>query len=385
MDEVDSLLATIAIPTFNRAETLKRAVASAQAQDYRSVEILIIDNASEDATTEVCRALADDDPRIRYIRQPRNVGPIRNFETGLENARGHYFMWLADDDWITPNYVRRCAEELEKGPHGIVVGRDFWYLGEDVIAEHIVTALEPEPAPRILNYLKVVASNAATYGLSRTEDLRGQLPFPRQVAGDWLWVMAMLNKGTLDVLPDVHIYRDRGGISSNFHEMTVQLGYGRLARWFPRTLAPINVFRAIARGKDFRDPRGGSSQFLLAARAGLVTIMKMNPSDDLTEMVSRGLQRFVPRRVYDVLRSCYQPVRRIERRVRSRILSTPLSRQFPTDQGSLGNCRDPLDTTEICTRATPPAGREAPDEITAERAPCARPPIVADQQPADQR
>ena len=337
MDEVDSPLATIAIPTFNRAETLKRAVASAQAQDYRSVEILIIDNASEDATNQVCRALADDDPRIRYIRQPRNVGPIRNFETGLENARGHYFMWLADDDWITPNYVRRCAEELEKGPHGIVVGRDLWYLGDDAIAGNMITALEPEPVPRILNYLKVVASNAATYGLSRTEDLRGQLPFPRKVAGDWLWVMAMLNKGTLDVLPDAHIYRDRGGLSSDFNAMMVQLGYGRLASWFPRTLAPINVFTAIARGKDFRDPRDDSSQFLLAARAGLVTILKLNPLDDLTEMVRRGLQRLVPKRVYDVLRNCYQPVRRIQRRVRSRILSTPLSRQFPNDQGSSGD------------------------------------------------
>ena len=373
MDEVDSPLATIAIPTFNRAETLKRAVASARAQDYRSVEILIIDNASEDATKEVCQALADEDPRIRYMRQPRNVGPIRNFETGLENARGHYFMWLADDDWITPNYVRRCAEELQKGPHGIVVGRDLWYLGDDTIAAPIVTALEPEPVPRILNYLKMVASNAATYGLSRTEDLCGQLPYPREVGGDWLWVLAMLNKGTLDVVRDAHIYRDRGGLSSDSHDMMVQLGYGKLASWFPRTLAPINVFTAIARGQSFRDPQAGSSRLFLAARAGLVTILKMNPLDDLTEVVRCALQRFMPRRVYDVLRSCYQPIRRIQRRVRSRILSTPLSRQLPADHAPLDNCQDPLDTAAIFTLATPPAGREAPDEIAAERAPCARP------------
>src|SRR5665647_1226326 len=100
MAEVVATLATIAIPTFNRAELLKRAIASARAQDYPSVEILIVDNASEDATQEICQALAAEDPRIRYMRQPRNVGPTRNFETGLENARGHYFMWLADDDWI---------------------------------------------------------------------------------------------------------------------------------------------------------------------------------------------------------------------------------------------------------------------------------------------
>ena len=322
MGEAAAPLATIAIPTFNRAERLKRAVASARAQDYRSFEILIVDNASEDATREVSETLAAEDPRIRYMRQPQNVGPVRNFETALENARGHYFMWLSDDDWITPNYVRRCAEELEQGLHGIVVGRDYWNLGDHVVAETIVTALEPDPVPRMLNYLKVVGSNAAMSGLSRTEDLRGQLPIPRRVAGDWLWLLAMLSKGTLGVVVDAHIYRDQGGVSSNLHDIAVQLGYGRLASRFPRTLASINVFTAIARGQGFRNLRAGSPRLYFAAKAGFVAALKLNPLDDLIELIKLTLQRFMPTRVYDVLRFCYQPIRLIQHHIRSRILST---------------------------------------------------------------
>jgi glycosyltransferase involved in cell wall biosynthesis len=321
MDEAAPPLATIAIPTFNRAERLKQAVASACAQDYPSVEILIVDNASEDVTKEVCQALADEDPRIRYMRQPRNVGPTRNFETGLENARGHYFMWLSDDDWITPNYVRRCAEELEQGHHIIVVGHDYWNLGDHVVAEPIVTAMEPEPTLRMLNYLKVVGSNAAMSGLSRTEDLRGQLPIPRGVAADWLWLLAMLSKGTLAVLDDAHLYRDRGGVSSDFHEMAVQLGSGKFASRFPRTLSSINVFTAIARGQGFPYPPGGSTRRYFAVKAGLVTAFKVNPLDDLTELVKLALKRLMPTKGYEALRISYQPIRRIQRHVRARILS----------------------------------------------------------------
>lgn len=330
MAEVAAPLATIAIPTFNRAELLKRAVASAQAQEYRSVEILIVDNASDDATKEVCLALAAEDPRIRYMRQPRNVGPTRNFETGLENARGHYFMWLADDDWITSNYVRRCVEELENGSHAIVVGRNYWYFRGNAVAEPIVTALEPEPAPRMLNYLRTVSSNAATYGLSCTEDLRDQLPIPRRLAGDWVWVLAMLSKGTLGVVADAHLYRDPGGISLDLHDLAVQIGYGKVVSRFPRMLGSINIFIAIARGQGFRSPRDGSARLHLAVRAGLVVLLKLNPLDDLISLVQLTLRRFMPNWVYDVLRVCYRPIRRIEHRIKSRILSTP-DRPFGRD------------------------------------------------------
>jgi glycosyltransferase involved in cell wall biosynthesis len=321
MDEVAALLATIAIPTFNRVERLKRAVASARAQDYRSVEILIVDNASEDSTTEVCHGLAEEDPRIRYIRQARNVGPVSNFETGLENAQGYYFMWLSDDDWITPNYVRRCAEELEEGRHRIVAGRDYWNTGDRVVAEPIVTAMEPEPVARMLNYLKVVASNAAMSGLSRTDDLRAQLPISGRVAGDWLWLLAILSKGTLGVAADAHIYRDRGGVSSSFHDIAVQLGYGRFTSRVPRTLALINVFTALARGKDFRISETRSSRLHFLAKAAFVATVRLNPLGDLMEPTKLTLKRLLPSKIYDVLRSCYHPILSIHHRIRSRLLA----------------------------------------------------------------
>ena len=174
MAEHAAPLATIAIPTFNRAKLLPRAVASALAQDYRSIEILVVDNASTDETEDVCRGLTTQHPQVRYMRQPFNTGPVHNFETALRNAEGFYFMWLADDDWITTNYLRCCIEKLEQEHHAIVAGQDWWYLGNDIelkpilteveyrhpghgiVPAPILTAHEPEPQSRVLAYLRSV-------------------------------------------------------------------------------------------------------------------------------------------------------------------------------------------------------------------------------------
>jgi len=103
---------TIAIPTFNRVELLRRAVESARNQDYPNVKVLICDNASSDDTAAYCRGLADVDERVSVVRHPENVGPARNFLAGVAIAETEYFMWLGDDDWIERGFVSACVRAL---------------------------------------------------------------------------------------------------------------------------------------------------------------------------------------------------------------------------------------------------------------------------------
>ena len=100
MSTMGTPLLTIGIPTYNRAGTLRRAVESALAQDCGDVEILIADNASSDGTEAYCRALAEREPAVRYIRHRSNRGPTANFNSILRQARGDYFLFLSDDDWL---------------------------------------------------------------------------------------------------------------------------------------------------------------------------------------------------------------------------------------------------------------------------------------------
>ena len=99
-------LFTIAVPTFNRADWLGRSVGSALAQTHDSFEVLVSDNGSDDETPKVLAELSD--PRLIKVRQPRNIGPIANWNACLEHARGEFIVMLSDDDCLAPHFLSRC-------------------------------------------------------------------------------------------------------------------------------------------------------------------------------------------------------------------------------------------------------------------------------------
>jgi glycosyltransferase involved in cell wall biosynthesis len=111
MDKRCPPLVSVGIPTFNRPEGLRRTLQLICSQTYGKLEILVSDNASPGSETEqVVRALAAADERIKYFRQPQNIGAIANFRFVLAEASGDYFMWAADDDEWDPRFVETCLE-----------------------------------------------------------------------------------------------------------------------------------------------------------------------------------------------------------------------------------------------------------------------------------
>ena len=99
----------------------RRCIRSLLAQDYRDFEVLVMDDASTDATPEVARSF--DDPRVRHVRNPTNLGHLRNFDRGLELARGRC-RWLisADDHLRHPGALGRYVRLIETHPRvGYVV------------------------------------------------------------------------------------------------------------------------------------------------------------------------------------------------------------------------------------------------------------------------
>jgi glycosyltransferase involved in cell wall biosynthesis len=107
-------LLTIAIPTFNYGHLLPDAVGSIMRQGLDDFEILIIDNASEDNTEEVVRSF--ENPRIRYIRNPSNLGACENGNRCLANSRGRYIKMLCADDVLLDGVLRKQLKVLETRP-----------------------------------------------------------------------------------------------------------------------------------------------------------------------------------------------------------------------------------------------------------------------------
>jgi glycosyltransferase involved in cell wall biosynthesis len=106
----------IGIPVYNGADYLAAAIDSILAQSYGDFDLLISDNASTDGTEEICRDYARQDGRIRYVRQPRNLGAAANFNVLVPMSESPYFKWAAHDDVLAPGFLAACVEALDRDP-----------------------------------------------------------------------------------------------------------------------------------------------------------------------------------------------------------------------------------------------------------------------------
>src|SRR5262249_35870034 len=106
---------TIGLPVFNGARYLSSSLDSLLAQSFVDFELVISDNASTDATEEICRDYAARDKRIRYLRRGTNRGAAWNFNSLVHESSAPYFKWATHDDVHAPAYVERCLHALEDG------------------------------------------------------------------------------------------------------------------------------------------------------------------------------------------------------------------------------------------------------------------------------
>jgi hypothetical protein len=239
-------LVTIGIPAYNRAAELARAARSALTQDHGAVEVLISDDASTNSVVAPTgRGLARVDERVRYVRQPHNLGHAGNYQWVLENARGEFFMWLSDDDWLDPQYVGRCLRVLQDDPGTrLVCGLGRYHRdGVHVVDERPTDLVSARPGTRVVRHFARVSLNGALFGVARRSDLLA-VGFPQAVGGDWLLVAAMAAQGRVRTVPDVHIHRSLSGLSDDA---------GALARSFGMTGIAARSHHAFFAGALWRD------------------------------------------------------------------------------------------------------------------------------------
>jgi succinoglycan biosynthesis protein ExoO len=94
---------SVIIPVYNSAGTLRRAVNSVCAQTLTDIEVLLIDDGSEDDSLDVARQLAASDLRVRVVAQPTNQGKPRAMNVAIDQARGTWIAVLDADDWYQPD------------------------------------------------------------------------------------------------------------------------------------------------------------------------------------------------------------------------------------------------------------------------------------------
>jgi glycosyltransferase involved in cell wall biosynthesis len=125
---------SVGLPVFNGETFLEVAISSVLAQSHDDLELIICDNASTDRTAEICNDYAARDARIRYFRNPHNLGAAPNYNLAFSHARGRYFKWLAHDDRMTPSYLAKTVRVLDE-------------RSDAVLCNSVVSYIDPSGAP----------------------------------------------------------------------------------------------------------------------------------------------------------------------------------------------------------------------------------------------
>jgi tRNA (mo5U34)-methyltransferase len=240
---------SVGVPTYNRSASLERALTSVRRQTFEDLEIVVYDNHSTDDTWEIVRRHAAEDPRIRALRHPRNVGGVANIDAVMAELSGEFALVVADDDWLDEHYVERCVAELDARPdHALVLGTPRLHApdGTQVDGQE-VQLTEDDRGRRLRRFLRTVQENSAFYGVMRGDALRAARPMRHVLGGDWVLVAAVAYTGKVRTIDTTHVNRTLGGTSSSVRRVLAMFGIERGFRWrFPWAAACAVAFAEMA-------------------------------------------------------------------------------------------------------------------------------------------
>ncbi len=112
---------SVCIPSYNHGSFIADCIASILQQTLTDLELIITDDASTDNTEAVIRPFLSQDSRVRYFRNPRNLGMLGNWNHSLSLAQGEYIKVLGSDDYLEPDCLRRAVGLLDAHPNVGVV------------------------------------------------------------------------------------------------------------------------------------------------------------------------------------------------------------------------------------------------------------------------
>jgi len=185
------------VPCYKLAHLLPECVNSILSQTYSDLEVLIMDDCSPDDTQEVARSFKD--PRVKHIRNDPNLGHLRNYNKGINLARGKYVWLISADDYLRKSYiVKRYVDLFDAHPnvgysicpgYGVHNGVETEYLGY-----YAVRGDRDRIIPGHVLLKKLLRSNfvLCASGMVRRECYEKISLFPLDMpwCGDWyLWCL----------------------------------------------------------------------------------------------------------------------------------------------------------------------------------------------------
>lgn len=213
---------SVGMPVYNAERHLREAISAILVQTFTDFELIISDNASTDGSAAICEDFARRDPRIRLIRQARNLGAAANFSAVFEAARAPFFAWAGADDKRSTDFLAVNLEVLRRRPDVVAsISPTRFEQGEfDPLRMGDGAIDHAEPARRALDFFfpwfGPWHANARFYSLFRREAL-ARSPVLRGgdfLASDWAVVLEVLAQGKFARADAGELVLGRHGASS---------------------------------------------------------------------------------------------------------------------------------------------------------------------------
>jgi len=209
---------SIGLPIYNAERFLEQALDAILAQTFTAFELVISDNASTDSTQAICLRYAARDPRIKYHRNPTNIGVSRNFNRVFELSTGEYFKWCAHDDIPVPTFLEKCVAVLDSRPDVIMCYTKGIAIDETGMELRYFTySLDldsPDPVKRFHDMILYDHPMFTLFGLIRADALRRTPLMEHYPASDRILMGRYALMGRIYRVPEyLHLNREYPGTS----------------------------------------------------------------------------------------------------------------------------------------------------------------------------
>lgn len=170
---------SIGLPVYNGERHIAESLRTLLNQTFEDYELIISDNASTDSTPDICSEFERLDSRVRFVRQPHNIGMTPNHNFVVEQSTGEFFKWASHSDLYAPDLLQRCVEALDRYDDVMLV--HSWTATIDdsgaltqTLEYPLVTASRSVP----VRFLSLLFDSGGDdyYGVFRSEILRKFLP-----------------------------------------------------------------------------------------------------------------------------------------------------------------------------------------------------------------
>jgi hypothetical protein len=200
----------VGLPVHNGENYIRDAIETLLSQTFGDFRLVISDNASIDATEEICRYYERRDPRITYHRQSENIGAAPNFNFVFEASRSKYFKWCAHDDVLGPDFLRQCYDRMEEDPRisvchslTVMINKDGDVVGtyDDQIP------LDGDSATERFTRVLWVDHFTEIWGLMRSCAIKDTRLYRSYVGSDRTFLAEMLLRGRMAYIHDYQAFR----------------------------------------------------------------------------------------------------------------------------------------------------------------------------------